>query len=541
MNREQKRDITVDFLRCNRCGACKAVCPVFEINREEWSSARGKVELAEAFFRGDDIGWKDVRRVYDLCLQCRACQENCPSGMRADDIIMAVRYRLAENGLLPRSKRAALKLLESMDNLLFKFLRFFRLSRRGPLHGAAGRSPLSLFFPLLGWPRQRFFPLPADRPFLGRGREFFPAREVESSGLKDESQAQTTGAGKDEGERKKAADLMEMITRAREHNLREGKSAYFFIGHAVNQFFPEEARALVRVLNILGIDVSVPADQICCGAPFYYAGDVAGARRQAAGSIGRISRHRTDWIVTSCASGGLMLKEEMSRLFNIHGEGFFDFSYDPETEIFEGKPEEVDEKYRHIPGLYREHIEGKVRDINELLAEVLGLQDERGEFEDLFQGRGEAPAARESITAERELDQTIGREDLPVVTYHHPCHLNRGQDVNWQAEKILEILPGYRYLRMKDADRCCGGGGAFTFTHADLAQRIAERKVDCIAEINPDMVATSCPVCRIQLVDMLRRRFVLEAKARGEAAREIPVCSPVELLAGEIDRLSGSR
>ena len=40
---ERKRNLTDDFLLCNRCGACKAVCPVADVLSEEWASARGKV------------------------------------------------------------------------------------------------------------------------------------------------------------------------------------------------------------------------------------------------------------------------------------------------------------------------------------------------------------------------------------------------------------------------------------------------------------------------------------------------------------------
>jgi Fe-S oxidoreductase len=87
---------------------------------------------------------------------------------------------------------------------------------------------------------------------------------------------------------------------------------------------------------------------------------------------------------------------------------------------------------------------------------------------------------------------------------------------------------------MPDADRCCGGGGAFTFTHSKVSEKVAARKMDAVASVSPDIVSTSCPVCRIQLMDMLRRRFVLEAEKGGEKVRRIAVRTPAELLAGEL-------
>ena len=105
-------DVTGDILRCNRCGKCISVCPVYEVYNEEWASARGKVELAEAFFRGEELSEKNFQRVFDLCLHCMECSENCPSGMRAHEVVMAVRADMARKGLIPKAKRMALRMIE---------------------------------------------------------------------------------------------------------------------------------------------------------------------------------------------------------------------------------------------------------------------------------------------------------------------------------------------------------------------------------------------------------------------------------------------
>jgi glycolate oxidase iron-sulfur subunit len=123
------------------------------------------------------------------------------------------------------------------------------------------------------------------------------------------------------------------------------------------------------------------------------------------------------------------------------------------------------------------------------------------------------------------------------VTYHQPCHLKRGQGVEWQSEAILKRLPGYRYVRMNDYDRCCGGGGSFTFVYGEASAAIAAVKMNAVAEARPDVVATACPLCRIQLMDMIRRRFVVEARARKEAPRSIPVTTPAELLLEDLHKV----
>jgi Fe-S oxidoreductase len=399
---------------------------------------------------------------------------------------------------------------------------------------------------MIGWPSSRSVPLPAPKPFLGSNPEFFPASGLEGL-LNGSVDAATT---------EKTQALLDLVRRARAENIGKGTRVYYFIGHAVNHFFPEEASDLVWLLNLLGIDVLVPADQECCGAPFFYAGDIESAREAAAIATDRIAGQRFDWIVTSCASGGRMLKDEFPRLFDLSSDGFFEVGWDPAGEVFfrkKGEPEGA-RKYMEAGAKYRKHIEGRVLDINEFIAKVLGLEKEETGFDAAFgPGRGEGQAAGEGSAApagdaerpgsadrpgERDDEGSSGNPggegSLPVVTYHHPCHLNRGQGVGWQPEALLELLPGYRYVRMADADRCCGGGGAFTFTHSKASEKVAARKMDAIAAVRPDIVSTSCPVCRIQLMDMLRRRFALEAEKAGGEARRIAVRTPAELLAGEL-------
>lgn len=506
----ERRDITHDFLLCNRCGACRAVCPVYEILREEGASARGKVEIAEAFFRGEDVGEKQLQKVFDLCLHCMTCEENCPSGMRADEIIMAVRAEMAKRGLIPRMKMMALDMLRKMDSALFRGMRSLGLVRRQPLHGYGVRHPLRFLFPLFGWKGERYIPLPSEKPFLGSHPEFYPASDVELD-LPEE------------------IDLARRLLEARRRNLEKGIRAYFFVGHTVNHFFPEEAEAAIRVLNTVGVDVEVPADQECCGAPFYYAGDIESAGEAALIVLKRLRGHRYDWIVSTCSSGTMMLEKEFPRIFDLAGDGFFDIIWDPEQEVFTREPagDPETDTGREAAELYRELVQGRVRDIDSLVADMLGLEEKTRAFDSLLVGGSQSAGKDPASTAEED-------GDLPVVTYHHPCHLNRGLGVNWQPVAILELLPGYRYVEMPDADRCCGGGGAFTFTHAEASEQIASRKIDSIDSVSPDIVATSCPVCRIQLTDMMRRRFELEAAQRGDRPFAVPVKTPVELLDEQI-------
>ena len=56
-----------------------------------------------------------------------------------------------------------------------------------------------------------------------------------------------------------------------------------------------------------------------------------------------------------------------------------------------------------------------------------------------------------------------------------------------------------RYVEMPGAERCCGGGGAFSLFHPDIAGKIAARKARSIRESGAEAVATACPGCMLLL------------------------------------------
>jgi glycolate oxidase iron-sulfur subunit len=87
------------------------------------------------------------------------------------------------------------------------------------------------------------------------------------------------------------------------------------------------------------------------------------------------------------------------------------------------------------------------------------------------------------------------------ITYHDPCRLRWGQKIH-EAPRALLRRCG-EYVEMSGAERCCGGGGAFSLFHRDIAVRIAERKVRAIAASGAEVVATDCPGCLLMLSEQL--------------------------------------
>ena len=91
------------------------------------------------------------------------------------------------------------------------------------------------------------------------------------------------------------------------------------------------------------------------------------------------------------------------------------------------------------------------------------------------------------------------------VTYHDSCHLKKSLGVTEQPRTVLKSLPGWQLVEMPEADRCCGCGGSFTLYNYDLSRQIGQRKRDNIVSVHPDVVATGCPACMMQIMDMLSR------------------------------------
>ena len=73
--------------KCVKCGTCMAQCPVYVETLEEPLVARGKLGLIEAVGEGESDFSKRLGQVLSQCLLCGTCSENCPNGIRADELI----------------------------------------------------------------------------------------------------------------------------------------------------------------------------------------------------------------------------------------------------------------------------------------------------------------------------------------------------------------------------------------------------------------------------------------------------------------------
>ncbi len=81
-------------LDCVHCGLCLPACPTHRVLGIEADSPRGRIYLMRAFDEGRVEDPEAIRPFLDRCLDCRACETACPSGVRYGEIIEDVRARI---------------------------------------------------------------------------------------------------------------------------------------------------------------------------------------------------------------------------------------------------------------------------------------------------------------------------------------------------------------------------------------------------------------------------------------------------------------
>ncbi len=90
--------------RCAKCGACTAVCPVYQVSGRESLTARGRLHLLGKLTR--PLSSQACREIFSKCLLCGACVQVCPRGINIIDLFLTARGEAGEINITTAIKKA---------------------------------------------------------------------------------------------------------------------------------------------------------------------------------------------------------------------------------------------------------------------------------------------------------------------------------------------------------------------------------------------------------------------------------------------------
>jgi glycolate oxidase iron-sulfur subunit len=129
---------------CVHCGMCNAVCPTFQLTGDELDGPRGRIYLMKGALEGERIGRETLLHL-DRCLECRACETACPSGVEYHRLLDVGRPFVEEVAARPVSQRLWRGLIRWVSTDSARFAAVLRLGRTfGPLLPATIRGKLAI-------------------------------------------------------------------------------------------------------------------------------------------------------------------------------------------------------------------------------------------------------------------------------------------------------------------------------------------------------------------------------------------------------------
>ncbi len=259
-----------DLYSCVHCGFCLQACPTYVETGLETESPRGRIALMKAVNEGRIGITPTVIRHWDLCIQCRACEVACPSGVPYGRLIEATmtqvaRYRRPR--LIPRLAAGLLlrRVLPS-QRLLSMLVGGLRLYQRTGLRSLVRKSRV------LHLVNAGLASLEASVPELPRSKFKADGRVIQPAGERRTRVSVLSGC------------VMPLVN-------------------------GPEMDAMTRVLVRNGCEVVVPRAQVCCGAPNSHVGDLDTARDLARRNVDAFQDAGVDAVVVASAGCGIRMKE----------------------------------------------------------------------------------------------------------------------------------------------------------------------------------------------------------------------------------------
>lgn len=252
-------DMAEALHRCTGVGKCRAdeigkgsgfMCPSYQATGDEKDVTRGRARVLQDAINGSLIGGltaPEVRESLDLCLSCKACSADCPSGVDMAAYKSEALYRTFKGKFRPMAHYSI-----GWLPLWMKIIGWVPWL----VNGVMGLSLVrKIVLPIAGLDPKRGLPKFAPKPFH---RTAF-AKSRKASGA---AGAKAADASADGGS----------------HDLR-GNTVVLWADSFTDGLSPQIPEAIVRVLEDAGLRVLVTAGDACCGITWISTGQLDGAKK----------------------------------------------------------------------------------------------------------------------------------------------------------------------------------------------------------------------------------------------------------------------
>lgn len=223
--------------------------------------------------------------------------------------------------------------------------------------------------------------------------------------------------------------------------------AALFITCLADTLFPDTGRAVVHVLERVGVAVDFPLEQTCCGQMHFN----TGYAREALPLVRRFVDAFADSeaIVSPSASCVGMVRKEYLGLAERSGDA----------------------------GLAREvaALTPRVWEFTEFLVDRLGVQD-------------------------------VGAFFPHRVTYHPTCHGLRVLGLDDKPLALLRAVGGIDLVDLPEAGACCGFGGTFSVKNADTSVAMVADKIRRILDTRAEICTAADNSCLMHIGGALSRQ-----------------------------------
>jgi len=224
--------------------------------------------------------------------------------------------------------------------------------------------------------------------------------------------------------------------------------ASLFITCYNDTLFPETGRAVVKLLERLGIELDFRTEQTCCGqmhANTGFRGEAFSLAKRFIQLYGQ-----TELVVIPSSSCVAMIRDQYPGLIEELGS---------------------DSLRREFAALLP-----RIYELSEFLIDQLNLEDVNAYFPHR-------------------------------VTYHASCHGVRSLHLGDRPYRLLSRVRGLTLLTLPNVDRCCGFGGTFSVKNADVSSAMLAAKLQDVVSTDAEYCTALDNSCLMHLGGAMHRQY----------------------------------